>query len=84
MKRFSYQSSVGGFVVCQQFNNLVVAKLPKKTSRFSPFKVLVESAFYGNHVRSVQNIQDAYEMAKNAPGTVVADMPILHARFRIS
>ena len=61
----------------QQFSR---SEITKENPRFSPFKVLVESAFYGNHVRSVQNIQDAYEIAKNAPGTVVTDMPIKHAK----
>ena len=40
----------------QQFSR---SEITKENPRFSPFKVLVESAFYGNHVRSVQNIQDA-------------------------
>ncbi|MEQ3458012.1 phosphoenolpyruvate carboxykinase (ATP) [Enterococcus cecorum] len=61
----------------QQFSR---SEITKENPRFSPFKVLVESAFYGNHVRSVLDIQEAYEMAKNAPGTVVTDMPILHAK----
>ena len=37
---------------------------------------IIEAAFYGNNVIKVNTLKEAYELAKNSPGTVVTDMPV--------
>jgi len=37
---------------------------------------IIEAAFYGNNVVKVNTLREAYELAKNSPGTVVTDMPV--------
>ena len=44
---------------------------------FSKTRSIIEAAFYGNNVVKVKTLKEAYELAKNSPGTVVTDMPIL-------
>lgn len=43
---------------------------------FSKTRSIIEAAFYGNNVIKVTTLKEAYELAKNSPGTVVTDMPI--------
>ena len=43
---------------------------------FSKTRSIVEAAFYGNNVVKVNTLKEAYELAKNSPGTVVTDMPV--------
>ena len=43
---------------------------------FSKTRSIIEAAFYGNNVVKVNTLKEAYELAKNSPGTVVTDMPI--------
>ncbi|MCQ2512838.1 MAG: phosphoenolpyruvate carboxykinase (ATP) [Lachnospiraceae bacterium] len=43
---------------------------------FSKTRSIIEAAFYGNNVVEVSSLEQAYEMAKNSPGTVVTDMPV--------
>ena len=43
---------------------------------FSKTRSIIEAAFYGNNVIKVNTLKEAYELAKNSPGTVVTDMPI--------
>ncbi|MBR0597827.1 phosphoenolpyruvate carboxykinase (ATP) [Sinanaerobacter chloroacetimidivorans] len=43
---------------------------------FSPSRTTIETAFYGNNVRKVIELEEAYEMAKHAMGTIVTDMPV--------
>ena len=43
---------------------------------FSKTRSIVEAAFYGNNVIKVNTLKEAYELAKNSPGTVVTDMPV--------
>ena len=43
---------------------------------FSKTRSIIEAAFYGNNVVKVNTLKEAYEMAKNSPGTVVTDMPV--------
>ena len=44
---------------------------------FSTTRSIIEAAFYGNNVVKVNTLKEAYELAKNSPGTVVTDMPVL-------
>lgn len=43
---------------------------------FSKTRAIIEGAFYGNNVVKVNTLKEAYDMAKNSPGTVVTDMPV--------
>ncbi len=42
---------------------------------FSKTRSIIEGAFYGNNVVKVSTLREAYELAKNSPGTIVTDMP---------
>ncbi|MBQ7077639.1 MAG: phosphoenolpyruvate carboxykinase (ATP) [Lachnospiraceae bacterium] len=48
---------------------------PGKTG-FSKTRSIIEAAFYGNNVIKINTLKEAYELAKNSPGTVVTDMPV--------
>ncbi|MGI6071932.1 MAG: phosphoenolpyruvate carboxykinase (ATP) [Lachnospiraceae bacterium] len=43
---------------------------------FFATRAIIEAAFYGNNVIPVNDLEAAYELAKNSPGTVVTDMPV--------
>lgn len=43
---------------------------------FSKTRSIIEAAFYGNNVKKVNTLKEAYELAKNSPGTIVTDMPV--------
>lgn len=43
---------------------------------FATTRSIIEAPFYGNNVIKVNTLREAYELAKNSPGTVVTDMPV--------
>ncbi len=43
---------------------------------FSRTRSIIEGAFYGNNVMKISSLEEAYELAKKSPGTVVTDMPV--------
>lgn len=43
---------------------------------FAKTRSVIEAAFYGNNVVRVTNLEQAYNLAKNSPGTIVTDMPV--------
>ncbi len=43
---------------------------------FSTTRSIIEAAFYGNNVVKVNTLKEAYNLAKNSPGTIVTDMPV--------
>lgn len=43
---------------------------------FSKTRSIIEAAFYGNNVVAVNTLKEAYNLAKNSPGTIVTDMPV--------
>ena len=43
---------------------------------FSKTRSIIETAFYGNNVVKVNTLKEAYNLAKNSPGTIVTDMPV--------
>jgi phosphoenolpyruvate carboxykinase (ATP) len=45
---------------------------------FSKTRSIIEAAFYGNNVIKVNTLKEAYDLAKNSPGTIVTDMPVYH------
>ena len=46
---------------------------------FSKTRSIIEAAFYGNNVVKINTLREAYELAKNSPGTIVTDMPVYRA-----
>lgn len=46
---------------------------------FSRTRAIIETPFYGNNVVKVDTLKEAYNLAKNSPGTVVTDMPVYKA-----
>ena len=43
---------------------------------FSKTRSIIEAPFYGNNVVKINSLREAYDMAKNSPGTIVTDMPV--------
>lgn len=43
---------------------------------FSKTRSIIETAFYGNNVIKINTLKEAYELAKDSPGTVITDMPV--------
>lgn len=56
------------------------SKIRKENEAFSPLKGIVETAFYGNNVTAIDTLADAYELAHDAPFTVVLDQEVAHAK----
>ena len=46
---------------------------------FAKTRSIIEAAFYGNNVVKINSLKEAYELAKNSPGTIVTDMPVYRA-----
>ena len=53
-----------------------ISEIGKGKVGFSTTRSIIEAAFYGNNVVKVNTLKEAYNLAKNSPGTVVTDMPI--------
>lgn len=51
----------------------------KNDAHFSQLKTTVESAFYSNNTRAIATLQEAYDLAANAPQTIVLDAEVKHA-----
>ena len=49
---------------------------PKTGEAVSNTRAIIETAFYGNNVVKVNTLKEAYNLAKNSPGTIVTDMPV--------
>ena len=43
---------------------------------FSTSRTTIETAFYGNNVKKVIDLKEAYRLAKKSPGTIALDMPV--------
>lgn len=43
---------------------------------FAKTRSIIEAPFYGNNVIKINTLKEAYELAKNSPGTIVTDMPV--------
>ncbi len=43
---------------------------------FTKTRSIIEAAFYGNNVIKISTLKEAYELAKNSPGTVITDLPV--------
>lgn len=51
-------------------------KISKENPMLSVFRVTIETPFYGNNVVNVNSLRQAYQLAKDSPGTIVTDMNI--------
>jgi phosphoenolpyruvate carboxykinase (ATP) len=49
---------------------------PKTGEAVTNTRAIIEAAFYGNNVVKVNSLKEAYNLAKNSPGTIVTDMPV--------
>ncbi len=54
-------------------------KLRKENKNLSPLKSIVETAFYGNSVRKIESLKEAYELSLEQPHTIVLDQEVAHA-----
>ena len=42
-----------------------------------PIRSTIETAFYGNNIKRIEDLKEAYELAKNSPGTIeLTGMPV--------
>lgn len=64
-------------VTRNQFSTL---EMRKASPYFSALKTIVETAFYENQVISIKTLEEAYQLASNASGTVILDMPVIHTK----
>ena len=53
-----------------------IEEIGKGKPGFSKTRAIIEAAFYGNNVVKVETLKEAYNLAKNSPGTIVTDMPV--------
>lgn len=56
--------------------NYKLEEIGKGKVGFSKTRAIIEAAFYGNNVVKVNTLKEAYNLAKNSPGTIVTDMPV--------
>ena len=56
--------------------NFPLNEIGKGKVGFSKTRSIIEAAFYGNNVVRVETLKEAYNLAKNSPGTIVTDMPV--------
>lgn len=52
------------------------SRITAENVAFSPSRTTIETAFYGNNVRKVVDLKEAYEMAKTSTGAIMTDMPV--------
>lgn len=46
---------------------------------FNRIRATIETAFYRNNVTKITTLAEAYELAKNAPGTIISDLEVFQA-----
>lgn len=54
-----------------------MATVNKKS--YSRLRSTIETAFFRNNIKNVSNLKEAYELAKNSPGTIVMDQVVYGA-----
>ena len=59
-------------------------EIRKDSSYFSPLKAIIETAFYENQVVAIKTVEEAYQLASAAAGTVVLDMPFDSTQCNLS
>ncbi len=53
-----------------------ISEIGKGKPGFAKTRSIIEAAFYGNNVVKINSLKEAYNLAKNSPGTIVTDMPV--------
>ena len=43
---------------------------------FSRIRSTIETAFYRNNVIRIESLEEAYQLAKHSPGTIITDLPV--------
>lgn len=61
-------------------NQFSPSEMRKASPYFSALKTIVETAFYENQVHPIKTLEEAYQLASNAAGTVILDMPVIHTK----
>ncbi len=61
-------------------NQFSTLEMRKSSPYFSALKTIVETAFYENQVHPIKTLEEAYQLASNAAGTVILDMPVIHTK----
>ena len=61
-------------------NQFSTSEMRKASPYFSALKTIVETAFYENQVHPIKTLEEAYQLASNAAGTVILDMPVIHTK----
>ena len=56
-----------------QWNN---SEISSTNAAFSRMRTTIQSAFLGNNVQDLKSLKQAYQLAKNSPGTIITDMPV--------
>jgi len=58
-------------------SNLERSKIGKNTPKlYNKIRTTIETAFYRNNVTKITSLAQAYELAKNSPGTIVSDLEV--------
>lgn len=52
------------------------SEIRKDNPLFSPLRAVIETSMYGNNVKKVTSLAEAYELARQAPVTIVTDLPV--------
>lgn len=61
-------------------SNLPIEEIGLQSPKlFSRVRTTIETAFYGNNVVEVKTLAQAYELAKNAAGTIITSQPVHRA-----
>lgn len=61
--------------------NLPISEIGLKTPKlYNRIRTTIETSFYRNNVVEVKDLRQAYELAKNAPGTIVTDQIVANAK----
>ena len=61
-------------------NQFSTSEMRKASPYFSALKTNVETAFYENQLHPIKTLYEAYQLASNAAGTVILDMPVIHTK----
>lgn len=57
---------------------LTNSKMSKHNNKFSDFRAIIESNFYGNNVHQVNSVEEAYNLAVKTSGTIITDIPVFN------
>lgn len=61
-------------------NHFVTDTIRRSNPHLSQLKATIETAFYGNNVREISTVAQAYQEASQAPNTIVLDALVAHAK----